>query len=113
MVEYYRRNNTHRINKLRMIDKELIESMAHKNGKRKINCKLREELAELSLAIARIDYAVVANEDTISKIDNFHEEFVDVEIMMSQMKTLLNQEVYILKREEKLEHIKQLLNADV
>ena len=96
-----------------MTDKELIESMAHKNGRLKITFKLREELAELSLSLARLDYAVVANEGTISIIDNIHEEFVDVEIMMSQMKTLLHQEVYILMREEKLEHIKQLLDADV
>lgn len=96
-----------------MTEKELIESMAHKNGRLKIACKLREELAELSLARARLYYAVVAIEGTISINDNFHEEFVDFEIMMSQMKTLLNQEVYILMREEKLEHIKQLLNADV
>ena len=96
-----------------MTEKELIESMAHKNGKRKINCKLREELAELSLSLARLDYAVVANEGPISIIENMHEEFVDVEIMMIQMKTLLNQEVYEQKKEEKLEHIKQLLNADV
>ena len=96
-----------------MTEKELIESMAHKNGRLKITFKLREELAELSLSLARLDYAVVANEGTISIIDNIHEEFVDVEIMMSQMKTLLHQEVYILMREEKLEHIKQLLDADV
>lgn len=96
-----------------MTEKELIESMAHKNGRLKITFKLREELAELSLSLARLDYAVVANEGVISIIDNIHEEFVDVEIMMSQMKTLLTQEVYILMREEKLEHIKQLLNADV
>lgn len=96
-----------------MTDKELIESMAHKNGKRKINCKLREELAELSLSLAKIDYAVAANEDPISIIENMHEEFVDVEIMMIQYKTLLNQEVYEQKKEEKLERIKQLLDADV
>lgn len=96
-----------------MTDKELIESMAHKNGRLKITCKLREELAELSLALARLDYAVVANEGVISKIDNIYEEFVDVEVMMIQFKTLLKQEMYTLKREEKLEHIKQLLNADV
>ena len=96
-----------------MTEKELIESMAHKNGRLKITFKLREELAELSLALARLDYAVVANEGTISIIDNIHEEFVDVEIMMSQMKPLLTQEVYEQKKEEKLEHIKQLLNADV
>lgn len=96
-----------------MTDKELIESMAHKNGRMKIICKLKEELGELSLALARLDYAAIADEDNTSIIENIHEEFVDVEVMMIQFKTLLKQEMYTLKREEKLERIKQLLDADV
>lgn len=96
-----------------MTEKELIESMAHKNGRMKIICKLKEELVELSLAFARLDYAECEDDDVTSIIENIHEEFVDVEVMMIQFKTLLNQEMYTLKREEKLERIKQLLDADV
>ena len=96
-----------------MTDKELIESMAHKNGRMKIICKLQEELCELSLALARLNYAGISDKDSTNIIENIHEEFVDVEIIMIQLKTLLKQEMYELKREEKLERIKQLLDADV
>lgn len=96
-----------------MTDKELIESMAHKNGRMKIICKLKEELGELSLAFARLEYAECEDSNVSLIIENIHEEFVDVEVMMIQFKTLLKQEMYTLKREEKLERIKNLLDADV
>ena len=96
-----------------MTDNELIERMAHSNGDKVVISKLKEELGELSLALARLDFAIVAEKETTDIIENIHEEFVDVEIMMAQFKTLLKQETYLLKREEKIEHIKQLLDADV
>ena len=101
-----------------MTEKELIESMAHKNGSDVVHIKTREELAELQLAFARIDFAdVMGHLPSSSKIyelnENLIEEIVDVEIMIMQIKYFLKQGLYEQKRQEKLEHIKQLLDADV
>ena len=101
-----------------MTDKELIWRMAHKNGVDIVHTKLREELAELQLAFARIDYAYVTgcspSSSEIQDInENLIEEFVDVEIMISQFKYFIKQGLYEQKREEKIEHIKQLLDAEV
>lgn len=99
-----------------MTDKELIESMAHKNGFKIVETKLREELSELQMVFARIDFNVInKSKDCVIQdlFDNMYEEIVDVEIMISQFKYFLKQGLYELKREEKLERIKQLLDADV
>ena len=99
-----------------MTDNELIEQMAHKNGFKRVESKLREELAELQMVFARIDYNVInkSKDDLIQDlIENLYEEIVDAEIMIAQFKYFLKQSLYDLKREEKIEHIKQLLDADV
>ena len=99
-----------------MTDNELIEQMAHKNGFKRVESKLREELAELQMVFARIDYNVInkSKDDLIQDlIENLYEEIVDAEIMIAQFRYFLKQSLYDLKREEKIEHIKQLLDADV
>lgn len=92
--------------------------MAHKNGADVVHIKTREELAELQLAFARIDFAdVMGHLPSSSKIYGLNEdligEIVDVEIMITQIKYFIKQDIYELKREEKLERIKRLLDADV
>jgi len=101
-----------------MSDKELIELMAQKNGYEIVDTKLREEIAELQLAFARFDFASVLKIDASSQkmtylLNNIIEEFVDVEIMMSQLKCFIKKDIYDLMRQKKIENLKRLINADV
>lgn len=75
--------------------------MLKKHGKRFQIRKLQEECCELGTAINHLLTGRGKGKES------FYEEFADVEILMEQIKTLMNQKLYNKHKEAKLNRLKK------
>lgn len=68
--------------------------------------KLSEEMSELNQAIMKYRY-----KPTMENIHNLHEEIVDVEIVLAQLKTGISSRVLKVHKRNKLERLNSIVQG--